>query len=791
MHAPPAVRFARLFLLLVTAVCAVAGVGRAQRLQIIQGWPLGGPRQFELTPPQIDTISGPTQARLEQAQALAADGKWQEAARALRELASDPTDRVVDLSNGQYVSLSEYCQLLISQWPAEGLAQYREQVNPTAERWYREGLAARDPALLRRVVDEAFCSSWGDDALWALGELALERGDYGAARRAWERMSPLTRDPSGVPMWLALRDVDLDRHWPEVNERWRDRSAAPNWLAYPDTGFKLADVRARLVLVSIREGDFDRAALELDVFRRLHPQAAGRLAGEEGPYAGALERLLAAARKWPNPSTDGDWTTFAGRPTRDGVAPRLGQIAGPVWRDPIQLDRGDWRPAGMRLPQRDAVVRETDRPLSYYPLVVGNLVLYNTTLEIRAADLATGKPAVTPNGVLYRASPAAHGFEKLPPSDTTTGVPRYTMTVAGDVLYARLGSVITGQVLPEPAPTRERLVGLDLRREGLLVFQVQSDDENWSFDGAPLADGRHVFVAMRRYDVAPRSYVACFDAATGKRLWRTAVAAADTRAAGRRDEITHNLLTRSGDRLYLNTNLGVVAALATGDGRICWLHRYQRVKGTQTAPGPLHFDRDPSPCVHWRGMLFVAPSDTPSVFALDAGTGMPLWATDRLADVTGLVGVADGSLIAGGNRLWSVDARSGDVRFVWPESEHAGIRGMGRGLMAGSEVFWPARHEIYVLDARTGKQVRRPIGLAPLSKAGANLVPARGAVLAAGYDRLGLLGPPPAPPGNTVPEEGLAMGRRPVGSRLNRKRLTTSHDKATSITDYRPLTTNH
>ena len=48
-----------------------------------------------------------------------------------------------------------------------------------------------------RVVDELFCSTWGDDALLALGELALERADYAAARRSWEQISPLLRDPIG------------------------------------------------------------------------------------------------------------------------------------------------------------------------------------------------------------------------------------------------------------------------------------------------------------------------------------------------------------------------------------------------------------------------------------------------------------------------------------------------------------------------------------------------------------------------------------------------------------------
>ena len=59
----------------------------------------------------------------------------------------------------------------------------------------------------------------------------------------------------------------------------------------------------------------------------------------------------------------------------------------------------------------------------------------------------------------------------------------------------------------------------------------------------------------------PHAYVACFDAATGRRLWRTSIGAADTPAGGLGDEITHNLLTLVGDRIYFNTNLGLVAAL--------------------------------------------------------------------------------------------------------------------------------------------------------------------------------------------------------------------------------------
>ena len=138
---------------------------------------------------------------------------------------------------------------------------------------------------------------------------------------------------------------------------------------------------------------------------------------------------------------------------------------------------------------------------------------------------------------------------------------------------------------PNRIRTDERLVGIDLAREGLLTFQVKPDDGTWSFDGAPVGDGRRVFVAMRHSDVRPGAYVACFDAATGRRLWRTLLGAADTPAAGRGDEITHNLLTLVGDRIYFNTNLGLVAALAAEDGRIAWLRRYDRAAGTIAGAG--------------------------------------------------------------------------------------------------------------------------------------------------------------------------------------------------------------
>jgi outer membrane protein assembly factor BamB len=721
------------------------------------------PRQIELTPAHVDTVSGNTANRLEQVRALIGDKNWDEAVDILRELAADTTDRVVALDGERYISLRTYCQWKLAHLPADALAAYRRRVDALAGHWYRDGVANRDQVLLRRIVDELFCSSWGDDALMALGEFALERGDYAAARRYWEQMSPLTRDPNGKPLWLSLRDVDLDKYWPVIEQRWPRRTQSPAWLAYPDTDISLADIRARLVLVSIRAGDLDRAAVELDAFRRWHPDATGRLGGQEGSLAPALERLLASAREWPATPPDRNWPTFAGAQSRSPNAASIGSLAKTSWADPVSLPVstvGRNRSTPQSNHQQQPQVRESERPLSYYPVVVDGLLLYAGAATLNAVSLSTGQPAVTPDGTLFRveATPGNANWAVQRARSYVHGVPRFSLTVIDGVAYARVGPATTTRLNPGTRPVAEKLVGLDLKRDGLLTFQARPDDDSWSFDGAPVGDGRRLFIAMRHGDVTPHAYVACFDVATRNRLWRTSIGSADTIAVSGA-EITHNLLTLVGDRVYFNTNLGLVAALDTETGRIEWLRRYERGPDVPSATGlglPLHFDRDPSPCLVHAGMVVVAPWDTPNVFALDANTGRLIWSTNQLADALHLLGVVGNSLVATGNRVWSLDIRTGQVRFAWPESIHAGIRGMGRGVLAGNEIFWPTRKEIFFFDARTGTRTRSPVDLSFISDSGANLIAASGYLIVVGHDKMIAAGPAALPSDEENPPPQVA-----------------------------------
>jgi hypothetical protein len=182
-------------------------------------------RSLVLPPAEVEQLDSNSAAHLENAKRFLAEKQWAEAVEAIRRVQEGDAGRLVRVDLAQplagferYVTAAEYCQWRLAALAAdapEALAHYRRLVDPLAEAWLRDGVAKNDEALLRRVVDQAFASRAGDDALLKLGDLALGRGDYATARWAWQRISPaLTvpataaaalQAPPGSPLWLPLR----------------------------------------------------------------------------------------------------------------------------------------------------------------------------------------------------------------------------------------------------------------------------------------------------------------------------------------------------------------------------------------------------------------------------------------------------------------------------------------------------------------------------------------------------------------------------------------------------------
>lgn len=649
---------------------------------------LGPTSQYELSDSIfLDEADSAARRHLTQVDAFLAASQWDEAIETLRQVSTEHGDKMVKLAERRYLNVRDYCQLQFCRLPAEALALYRSRVDSQAREWFEGGAAKRDKVLLRRVVDQFFASSSGDDALDALAEICLEEGDYGAARAAWRRLLPRE---AGVPA---------------------DSTSVAHTIAYPQTDLDPGRLYARLTLVSILEGDLPRAERELQELQLRYPASTGRLAGREVNLAEGLTKILGDSKEWKPLIDDRPWSTFGGSPERSKAMPALADVGACLWSVPLLNHVSEPLTMIAHGASQLRPAEKHDRLLSYYPLVAGNIVLVNDDEEIRAYDLATGKPAFS-NAVIYSPEIAEMNGRPKQHRPRHLGVPRFTMTVHGNKLFARMGSCITAvapEINPQLAP--RYLVCLDLAAQGKLLWRVEANDEKWAYEGSPICDGKNVYVAMRRSDVRPQAHVACLDAETGQERWRRLVCAAETPARGQINECTHNMLTLHRGMLYLNTNLGAVAALACDDGRISWISLYQRATSGDLGTPASHVYRDLNPCIYDRGRLFVAPSDSEFIFAFDADTGELLWNSRSANGAVHLLGVGAGTLFVSGDSLAGFNVESGKFTHDF-KRDHPTPPGYGRGALVGGNVYFPVREGdrffLDVFDQRltTAKQTR-------------------------------------------------------------------------------------
>src|SRR5262249_7961345 len=147
-------------------------------------------------------------------------------------------DRLVAIEPGRYVNVQTYADILIASMPPEGLKQYRAKIDSQARRWFESARDQRDEEGLGKVVRQAVFSSYGDDALLLLGEIAWEQGAIARARSCWEKLVPSASPPAaGEP---------------------------PVVLKFPDCDVDPALIEARLVLCSLMQGTEARSQIKLD-----------------------------------------------------------------------------------------------------------------------------------------------------------------------------------------------------------------------------------------------------------------------------------------------------------------------------------------------------------------------------------------------------------------------------------------------------------------------------------------------------------------------------------------------
>ena len=102
-----------------------------------------------------------------------------------------------------------------------------------------------------------------------------------------------------------------------------------------------------------------------------------------------------------------------------------------------------------------------------------------------------------------------------------------------------------------------------------------------------------------------------------------------------------------------------------------------------------------------------------------------------------LLGVAQGRLVATGDRVLLVRRQDRQARPLLARQRHGPSRAIGRGLLAGDKIYWPTRTEIHILDQATGLRIDPPIKLQEsFQTTGGNLAVGDGYLIVAQADAL-------------------------------------------------------
>jgi cellulose synthase operon protein C len=724
---------------LLLAAGVLLGSAVAQFAQFPQG-PNRGPSSFD------PDWSVPASKHLLNAANHVRGKQWAEAIQMYQKVIEQFANRVAALPAEQpvtagsndfvlYVDDRWYCHRAIAKLPPEARAIYRKRADAVAERWFRQGQSQRDLTSLRRVVDQAFCSSWGDDALELLGDLAFQDGRFGEAAAAYGRIVA-------------------------------DHPDDPSTLVHPDPSVDLARVAAKKLLCRAAAGENPPGPADLDDLRTRYPGATGDLAGRTGAYFDIVKQALESDQLGPSREPDNRWPTFAGSTQRTRIVSGPIDVGSMQWRIDLEKVSVAHLPSfnnprmGMGT---NPISATSERLLAFHPIVLGDQVIVCDGSRVLAYNL-NDRPTEAENTANRLVLPVW----KYPVDDdlqvphvrpSILGIPRYTLTAFGNRIYARMAAHSAGFVGGMGGRSAANsIVALDWSTQGKFLWEQRSDklslpnkpadrlgNRTVSFEGTPVADERNVYVAVTDRRDKTEVYVACFDADSGAVRWVRYVGAGSpegepnnfgfmggmqptTNAPG---DFNHRLLSLDGSTLYYQTNLGALAALDVATGSTLWVATYPRQDARQLGNS---VERDLNPAVIHDGRVFIAPSDADAVFAFDSSSGRMLWKSDRIADdikLAHLLGVAKGHLVATGNRVVLFDVKTGKLQSAWPDAGKA-LDGYGRGLLAGDKIYWPTQNEIQILDQRTGMRAEAPIKLLETYHAkGGNLIAGDGYLIVA------------------------------------------------------------
>ena len=691
------------------------------------------------TPPRLPSE---TQRRLQQWDSLIADKAWSDAFHLFDELMITCDEEVFTLGKSDYaqsIPLKSYLQSRLSQLPPEGVRQYRRIYDSIAEALYQQGISAHDTHILQQVTTDYFLTSWGDDAMLALGDIAFTSGDFRLAREHWIRINSLLVGPSGEPIDMALSNLKPKVDLGKLAEVWKTTRRPNNEYYYPDSDLVVSDLLSRLLLCSVQEADHQRAKAELLLLKALAPGSQTWIAGREQATVAPYDSLQT--------STQLD----------DKQTDQLGPLVDWQWAKPINL-------SATNNPQANNAFRalnlnrniNTSRPLKVIPFVAGEMILIqhaglltawsakdgtsvpSTLLGQKEIKLSNPPTSNLTNNLRIRVQGQirvngrlVQGFNGPPNVNTLRQANAFNINIPAAGTFASHDGIVyfctppvlknrNGQLYSRPGPPT-RLVGVDPRQEGKLVCEIdlQKDFPSTAqyFAGPPVLRDDQLFIALNSKGASNEFSIACYSAIDNQLVWKTDIGSgvSDPQVSANNPlKIVLGL-----NDLYLSTNSGAVISLDSLNGKLRWISQYPRSRKSLTSAASI---TQPTGCLLFNDRLFVTPSDSEHALCFDAASGHILWSALKTNPASQMTIVTDKTVLLAGEQLEAIDRVSGLRKYLHPESKYSGIRGMGSGVAVGDEFFWPTRNEILSIRIDDGSRSRPPIRLTEIGTSGANLI---------------------------------------------------------------------
>lgn len=485
-----------------------------------------------------------------------------------------------------------------------------------------------------------------------------------------------------------------------------------------------------------------------------------------GQQARDLVRQLESRRRATPPLSPTDWPLVGGTPARSAQQAGAAALLHPLWRAPL-FYCGQHTTAA-ESPTWVAKARHNLPPHCWpasLPLVVGRRILTRSYAGIQACDAATGQivwHSPAPNSLVHLVDKNIAGKRVW----AREWFDFYERNQNSQVLFenAALGQLssdgrrvyaVTDLALPPPPTTWPNLAphGTDrtdfgplttaVRQSGLEAIDLETGRLIWDLDQVRPDDWRNHFILGaplpwngRLYLLTEKDkalHLACLDAETGQRLWRTrlvTVKESATHDVGRR--IAGAQLAYADGVLVCPTQAGVLVGFDPLLRRSRWVFAYRQATTGPVAASPtVQYSRPggtmPSrlqlstadwkplpPVIAGDRVVFTAPDAGP-IFCVGLHDGALRWQAERADDLY-LAGVHDGRVLlvgrtacralslVDGKQLWRVQVGNPS----------------GFGALAGN---------VYYLPLQAGSRSRRPEIVA--------LDLERGAVLAAEPTRAG------------------------------------------------------